>query len=59
MHTRRDLLRAVMEGVTYSLRDCVEILRGMGVEFGEMLACGGGEVPPCGARCWQTPSNAR
>ena len=46
MHTRRDLLRAVMEGVTYSLRDCVEILRGMGVEFGEMLACGGGGSSP-------------
>lgn len=42
MHTKWDMLRAVMEGVTYSLRDCIEILRGMGVEIGEMLACGGG-----------------
>ena len=23
MHTKRDMLRAVLEGVTYSLRDCV------------------------------------
>ena len=32
MHTKWDMLRAVMEGVTYSQRDSVEILRGMGVE---------------------------
>ena len=42
MHTKWDMLRAVMEGVTYSQRDSVEILRGMGVELSEMLACGGG-----------------
>ena len=46
MHTKRDLLRAVMEGVTYSQRDSVEILRGMGVELREMLACGGGGTSP-------------
>ena len=46
MHTKRDLLRAVMEGVTYSQRDSVEILRGMGVELREMLACGGGGKSP-------------
>lgn len=42
MHTKSDLLRAVLEGVVYSLRDCVEILRGMGVQTSGMLACGGG-----------------
>ncbi len=42
IHTRRDLLRAVMEGVGYSLRDCVEILRGMGVCLSDTVACGGG-----------------
>ncbi|MDR0293582.1 MAG: xylulokinase, partial [Oscillospiraceae bacterium] len=42
MHTRPDMLRAVLEGVAYSLRDCVEVLRGMGVRTSEMLACGGG-----------------
>ena len=46
MHTKWDMLRAVMEGVTYSLRDCMEILRGMGVDIGEMLACGGGGSSP-------------
>lgn len=42
MHTRYDLVRAVMEGVTFSLRDCAEILRGMGVQSDVILACGGG-----------------
>lgn len=42
IHTKYDMLRAVMEGVTYSLRDCLEVLRGMGITFDEMLACGGG-----------------
>lgn len=42
MHTRAHLLRAVMEGVIYSLKDCAGILSDMGVSFKEMLACGGG-----------------
>ncbi|MDR3767369.1 MAG: xylulokinase, partial [Butyricicoccus sp.] len=46
MHTRYDLLRAVMEGVTFSLRDCAEILREMQVHPTEILACGGGGTSP-------------
>lgn len=46
MHTKYDMLRAVMEGVTYSQRDSVEVLRSMGVEPKEMLACGGGGTSP-------------
>lgn len=46
IHTKYDMLRAVMEGVTYSLRDCMEVLRGMGVMPNEMLACGGGGSSP-------------
>ncbi len=42
MHTKRDMLRAVMEGVTYSLRDCVEVFREMGISVSDMMACGGG-----------------
>ena len=42
IHTRQDLLRAVMEGVTFSLRDCAEVLSEMGVHPNRMLACGGG-----------------
>ena len=42
IHARRDLLRAVMEGVTYSMRQNLEVLRGMGIAPAEMRACGGG-----------------
>lgn len=42
MHTKYDLLRAVMEGVAYSQRQCLDVLRGMRISFSEMLACGGG-----------------
>ena len=46
MHTKQHLLRAVMEGVVYSQRDSVEVLRGMGVKINDMLACGGGGTSP-------------
>lgn len=46
IHTKYDMLRAVMEGVTYSQRDSFEILREMGVETSEMTACGGGGTSP-------------
>ena len=46
MHTRRDLLRAVMEGVTFSLADCLGVLAEMGVKADRMLACGGGGRSP-------------
>lgn len=46
MHRRAHLLRAVMEGVSYSLADCNDILKEMGVEVEEMMACGGGGKSP-------------
>ena len=42
IHTKPDMLRAVMEGVIFSLRDCIGIIRGMGTEPGTVLASGGG-----------------
>ena len=42
LHTRAHLIRAIMEGVSFSLNDSVRILQGMGVEFDDMLLCGGG-----------------
>ncbi|MAG35812.1 MAG: xylulokinase [Dehalococcoidia bacterium] len=41
-HTRSHLLRAVLEGVTYSLRDCLQLLVGMGVRPSTVRASGGG-----------------
>ena len=46
IHTRYDMLRAVMEGVVYSQRDSLEVLRGLGVRLDTMLACGGGGKSP-------------
>ena len=46
MHKRRDLLRAVMEGVIYSQRQNLDILKGMNVVPKAMLACGGGARSP-------------
>ena len=42
MHGRAEMARAVMEGVTYAMRDCLEIIRGMGVPVREIRATGGG-----------------
>ncbi len=42
MHTKRDLMRAVFEGVAYSLNDGLNVLSEMGVKPAQMLATGGG-----------------
>jgi xylulokinase len=41
-HTRADLIRAVIEGVSYSLADCLEIVEGLGVAVQSVRASGGG-----------------
>ncbi len=41
-HGRPEFVRAVMEGVGYSLMDCMDLLRGMGVPVSEVRASGGG-----------------
>lgn len=41
-HEKQDLLRAVMEGVVFSLKDCFEIIKELGVEVNEVRASGGG-----------------
>ena len=46
IHTKAHLLRAVMEGVSYSLSDCNDILQEMGIEVDQMMACGGGGKSP-------------
>ncbi len=46
MHQRADMIRAVLEGVTYSLRDCFEILQDMQIASRELIACGGGGTSP-------------
>ena len=41
-HQRGHLVRAVMEGVVFALRDSLELMRGLGVDATEAVAVGGG-----------------
>jgi xylulokinase len=41
-HTRADLLRSVLEGVSYSQKDCLDIIEAMGVSVESVRASGGG-----------------
>lgn len=46
IHTKAHLLRAIMEGVGYSLADCNDILKKMGKRGSVMRFCGGGSKSP-------------
>lgn len=41
-HTKNDMLRAVIEGVSYSLLDCMEIIKGTGSNPTNVMVSGGG-----------------
>jgi xylulokinase len=41
-HTRADLIRALIEGVCYSQRDCLDIIEALGVAVSSVRASGGG-----------------
>ena len=58
-HTRGHLIRAVMEGVTYSMRDSLEIIEGLGVPVRQIRASGGGSRSACGGRSRPTSSAAK
>jgi xylulokinase len=45
-HTRAHMIRAVLEGVAFSLRDSLEIFREMGVPLHQIRASGGGGRSP-------------
>ena len=45
-HKRADLIRAVIEGVSYSLLDCLEIVESLGVPVASVRASGGGAKSP-------------
>ena len=46
MHDRAHMVRAVLEGVSYSQLECVEVFREMGVPVGDMTLTGGGGRSP-------------
>ena len=45
-HSRGHLIRSVMEGVAFSLRDCLEVVRASGVQVNEVRVTGGGVRSP-------------
>jgi xylulokinase len=45
-HTRGHLVRAILEGVSYALRDSLEIIRQLGVPVRQIRASGGGSKSP-------------
>jgi len=46
IHDRSHMIRAVLEGVSYSLLECVEVFRDMGVPVSDMTLTGGGGRSP-------------
>ncbi len=45
-HTRAHLIRAVMEGVTFAMRDCLEIFKRLHVRPEKIITGGGGALNP-------------
>jgi xylulokinase len=45
-HARPELARSIVEGVSYSLRDCLGVIESMGVEVNTVRASGGGAKSP-------------
>src|SRR6266446_1918885 len=45
-HTRADLIRAIIEGVSYSQRDCLDIIESLGVPVSSVRVSGGGARSP-------------
>ena len=50
IHTKAHMARAVLEGISYSLLDCLEVLRQMNLSVDDMAICGGGAK----SDLWQT-----
>ncbi len=45
-HTRSELLRSVVEGVSYSQKECLDIITGIGVDVSTVRISGGGSRSP-------------
>jgi xylulokinase len=41
-HGRSHMIRSVMEGATYAMRDCLEIIKGMNIPISQIRVSGGG-----------------
>ncbi len=45
-NSRADMTQAVLEGVAYGIRDCLEVARSLGVDVRKSRICGGGAKSP-------------
>lgn len=45
-HTRAELIRAIVEGVSYSQKDCLDCIADLGIEVTNVRASGGGAKSP-------------
>ena len=44
--TREDMTQAILEGVTFAFRDCLEIAKSLGIQIERTKICGGGAKSP-------------
>lgn len=56
---RREVDRTFPTGVTYGLRDSLELMRALGLSIEQVRASGGGRAAHCGGRFWQMSSTRR
>ena len=56
-HQRADLIRAVIEGVSYSQRDCLDIIEELGVPIDLCAPPAAAPAAPSGGSCWPISSN--
>lgn len=42
IHNKSNMIRAILEGVSFSLNDCKSVFAEMGIFFDDMMVCGGG-----------------
>ena len=58
-HRKAHLTRAVLEGVTYGLRDSLELMRTLGLSMDRCALLGEGCAVHCGSRFWRTSLTPR
>jgi len=58
-HKRADIVRALLEGVSYSQKDCLDVIEQMGVPVESVRVSGAARAAPSGASCWPTSSPRR
>lgn len=46
IHTREHMARAVIEGISYSLNSCLDVIKEVGIQVSDMALCGGGGKSP-------------